>query len=116
MANNELSGPLVLLGLYLRIKKWKNRNLNYHFLINPETIGSICYLSDNKNFLKRNMHSGMVLTCLGGPKNKLSYKKSRLINNPLNKLFTYFKEKKIYDLRDLTQDQDQMKGNIAHQN
>ena len=31
MANNELSGPLVLLGLYLRIKKWKNRNLNYHF-------------------------------------------------------------------------------------
>ena len=52
MANNELSGPLVLLGLYLRIKKWKNRNLNYHFLINPETIGSICYLSDNKNFLK----------------------------------------------------------------
>ena len=41
------------------------------------------------------MHSGMVLTCLGGPKNKLSYKKSRLENNPLNKLFTYFKEKKF---------------------
>ena len=27
MANNELSGPLVLLGLYEKIKKWKKRNL-----------------------------------------------------------------------------------------
>ena len=100
MANNELSGPLVLLGLYLRIKKWKNRNLNYHFLINPETIGSICYLSDNKNFLKKNMHSGMVLTCLGGPKSKLSYKKSRIDNSPLNKIFSYFEKKKIVNLRE----------------
>jgi len=99
MANNELSGPLVLLGVYERIKSWPNRNLNYHFLVNPETIGSICYLNDHKNLLKKKMHSGMVFTCLGGPKNKLSYKKSRLEDNPLNKLFTYFGERKICDIR-----------------
>ena len=29
MANNELSGPLVILGLFEKIKKWKRRNFNY---------------------------------------------------------------------------------------
>ena len=50
MANNELSGPLVMLGIYNRIKKWKNKNFTYRFLINPETIGSLCFLhSHGKN-------------------------------------------------------------------
>ena len=43
MANNELSGPLAILGLYSKIKQWKNRQYNYLFLINPETIGSLCF-------------------------------------------------------------------------
>ena len=89
MANNELSGPLTLVGLYHKIKKWKNRQFNYLFLINPETIGSICYLSDHKEFLRRNLDSGLVLTCLGGPKKKLSYKKSRIGNSSLDKIFSY---------------------------
>tara|TARA_B100000941_G_scaffold246629_1_gene191479 strand:+ start:142 stop:1449 length:1308 start_codon:yes stop_codon:yes gene_type:complete len=89
MANNELSGPLTLVGLYHKIKKWKNRQFNYLFLINPETIGSICYLSDHKEFLRRNLDSGLVLTCLGGPKKKLSYKKSRVGNSSLDKIFSY---------------------------
>ena len=33
MANNELSGPLTLVGLYNKIKKWKNIVYNYLFLI-----------------------------------------------------------------------------------
>jgi aminopeptidase-like protein len=87
MANNELSGPLVLLGLYEKIKKWKKRQYNYHFLINPETIGSICHLYTYKLTLKKYLDSGLVLTCLGGNKNKLSYKKSRFGNSGLDKLF-----------------------------
>ena len=67
MANNELSGPLTMVGLYDKIKKWKNRQFNYLFLINPETIGSVCFLSNYKEFLKKNLDSGLVLTCLGGP-------------------------------------------------
>ena len=77
MANNELSGPLVMVGLYQKIRKWKNQNLNYYFLINPETIGSICFLSKYAKKLKKDLHSGMVVTSMGGPKNKLIYKKSR---------------------------------------
>ena len=70
MANNELSGPLGLLILYNKIKKWKNRNLTYYFLINPETIGSISFLGQFKKILSKKLYSGLVLTCLGGPKKK----------------------------------------------
>eukprot|EP00487_Bulimina_marginata_P003396 TRINITY_DN181_c0_g1_i1.p1 TRINITY_DN181_c0_g1~~TRINITY_DN181_c0_g1_i1.p1 ORF type:complete len:253 (+),score=64.94 TRINITY_DN181_c0_g1_i1:492-1250(+) len=41
MANNELSGPLVLLGLYHRINKWPKRRYSYRFALHPETIGSL---------------------------------------------------------------------------
>ncbi len=87
LANNELSGPLVLLGLYKKIKKWKKRKFTYLFLINPETIGSICFIHKNKNYLKKNLEAGLVLTCLGGPGNSLSYKKTRSGNSSLDKIF-----------------------------
>ena len=100
MANNELSGPLTMLGLYDRIKKWKNRKYTYLFLINPETIGSLCFLSSHLSLLKKNLDSGIVLTCLGGPKNKLSYKKSRVGNSSLDKLFTNLNKQKKVLLRE----------------
>ena len=89
MANNELSGPLILILLYLKIKRWKKRNYNYLFLLNPETIGSICFIHKNEKFLKDNLIAGLVLTCLGG-KNKLSYKKSRNGNSIFDHLFNYY--------------------------
>ena len=51
LANNELSGPLALADLYTRLKKI-NLNYSYRFVMNPETIGSICYLSNNLESLK----------------------------------------------------------------
>ena len=102
MANNELSGPLTLVGLYNKIKKWKNRQYNYLFLINPETIGSICFLSSHKEFLKKNLDSGLVLTCLGGPKKKLSYKKSRIGTSSLDKIFTNLSNNGRVLLREFT--------------
>lgn len=77
MANNELSGSLVLAMLYQRIRKWKKRKYTYRFLINPETIGGISYLSRYGERLKENMFGGIILTCLGGEEEKLRYKKSR---------------------------------------
>jgi aminopeptidase-like protein len=100
MANNELSGPLVLLGLYEKIKKWNNRQYNYHFLINPETIGSICHIHTYKEIYKKDLDSGLVLTCLGGPQNKLSYKKSRIGNSGLDKLFINLSKSKKDFLRE----------------
>lgn len=99
MANNELSGPLGLLILYNKIKKWKNRNLTYYFLINPETIGSISFLGQFKKILSKKLYSGLVLTCLGGPKKKISYKLSRSGNSPLDKVMCYFNRKKIINIR-----------------
>ena len=99
MANNELSGPLVMLGLFEKIKKWNNRRFNYYFLINPETIGSLCFLYDYKNILKRNLDGGLVLTCLGGPKKKLSYKKSKKGSSNLDKIFENLSRNNLVNLR-----------------
>lgn len=111
MANNELSGPLVLLGLYNKISNWKKRNLSYEFLINPETIGSLCYLYKHKNKIKKNLSAGLVLTCLGGPKKKLSFKKAKKENCGINKFFEYFKKTKKFEIREY----DPIKGSDERQ-
>lgn len=85
MANNELSGPMVLAFLYNRILKWEKRNFKYRFVINPETIGSIAYLSRYGSDLMQNMYSGIVLTCLGGDV-CLNYKESRRGDSPIDKI------------------------------
>jgi aminopeptidase-like protein len=96
MANNELSGPLIQILIYLQLKKLKKRRFNYLFAINPETIGSICLIHKNLNFLKDNLISGIVLTCLGGPEKKLSYKLSRQGDSLFDKQFLQMaKNKKI---------------------
>lgn len=77
LANNELSGPLVLLGLYRRLAAWPRRRFSYRFVFNPETIGSLCYLFRRADHLRRHMAAGLVLTCLGGPAERLNYKMSR---------------------------------------
>ena len=57
------------------------------FVINPETIGSICFIHKNLDYLKQNLISGIVLTCLGGSQKKLSYKLSRKGNSLFDKHF-----------------------------
>lgn len=98
MANNELSGPLVLTMLYQRIRRWENRKYTYRFVINPETIGSIAYLSRHGEELKKNVMAGLVLTCLGGDEKLLRYKATRRENTPFDLLMnmetdTFFVEK-----------------------
>ncbi len=77
LANNELRGPLVLTGLYDRLRRWSRRRYTYRFVINPETIGSLCVLHTMSDHLRHTMVGGLVLTCMGGPENTLSYKMSR---------------------------------------
>ena len=76
MANNELSGPLVLSFLYEKIKNIKNRKYTYRFVILPETIGSVAYLSVRGKMFKEKLVAGFQLTCIGDG-GKLTYKKSR---------------------------------------
>ena len=64
MANNELSGTIVSMGL---INYFKNKKLNktLRFVFIPETIGSISYLSKNLKYLKENVIGGYNLSCIG---------------------------------------------------
>tara|TARA_E500000178_G_scaffold356561_2_gene435490 strand:+ start:1611 stop:2882 length:1272 start_codon:yes stop_codon:yes gene_type:complete len=71
MANNELSGPVVMTKLANFIKK-KNNYYSYRFLYLPETIGSIAFLSKNYKSLKNNLLGGFVITCVGDNR-KFSY-------------------------------------------
>jgi hypothetical protein len=65
MANNELSGPAVLIKLAHYISKKKKLKFSYRFVLLPETIGSIAYLSRFKNILKKKMICGYNISCVG---------------------------------------------------
>ncbi len=64
MANNELSGPLVSMGLINYFKKI-NLNKTLRFVFIPETIGSISYLNRNIKKLRENVIGGYNLSCIG---------------------------------------------------
>jgi aminopeptidase-like protein len=64
MANNELSGPIVLAALCKYLLARKNR-YTYRIAFIPETIGSITYLSRNLPELKDKVIAGFNITCVG---------------------------------------------------
>lgn len=86
LANNELSGPLAALALYRRLARWPRRRLTYRFVIHPETIGSLCFLHRYGAHLQQSLLAGLVLTCVGGPETRLSYKLSRRGDTLLDRL------------------------------
>jgi aminopeptidase-like protein len=65
MANNELSGPTVTAFIAKWLLSWANNRYSYRFVFIPETIGSITYLSRNKDYLKANVFAGFNVTCIG---------------------------------------------------
>ena len=66
MLNNELSGPIVLCALMEYVlKEYPNPSMSYRFILLPETIGSIAYLSRFGNDMKKNLKCGFHLSCVG---------------------------------------------------
>ena len=66
MANNELSGPVLLNAILLYLKStYKKPNYSYRFILVPETIGAIAYISKYFSILKKRVISGYQLTCTG---------------------------------------------------
>ena len=62
MANNELSGPLIVTALAKILKPSK---YSVRLLLIPETIGAIAYIGKNLNHLKKNLIAGFNITCCG---------------------------------------------------
>ena len=85
MANNELSGPLVMAFLYQKINKLPRRRYTYRFIIAPETIGIIAYLAAKGLYIKENIKAGYVITCAGDD-GVYTYKRSKENNADVNKI------------------------------
>jgi aminopeptidase-like protein len=83
LGNDNLSGP-VLWSLLLRSLKKQKPRYSYRFIIVPETIGAIAYLSQNETKMKQ-IIGGFILTCVAGP-NNFGYKSSYLGNNLIDKV------------------------------
>jgi len=62
LANNELSGPLIIMGLSKILKPSK---YTIRLLLIPETIGAISYISKNYKHIKKNLVAGFNLTTVG---------------------------------------------------
>tara|TARA_Y100001970_G_C14243249_1_gene866240 strand:+ start:963 stop:2276 length:1314 start_codon:yes stop_codon:yes gene_type:complete len=99
MANNELSGPCVLIYLAKWINNFKARKFSYRIVFIPETIGSIAYLSKNLKKMKKNIFAGYNLSCIGDdrsisflPSRKGDSMSDRVALHVLNKNFPKYKK------------------------
>lgn len=108
LANNELSGPLALAAIYDKLKNRQNRKFSYRFVITPETIGSISFLAQISPKDLSDVVAGVVLTCLGGPSDRVSFKHSRkhwigqdsLIDSVIEEVCD--KDKTLYESREFS--------------
>lgn len=97
MANDDLTGVSVLAELAREMGKRKN-NYTYKFLILPETIGSISYLSRNESLIKK-MECGIFLEMLGNDNNQ-ALQMSKQGNTILDRIAKYVMKRKTISFRE----------------
>ena len=88
MANNEISGPVVTTYLADWIHRIGTPRYTYRFVFVPETIGSIAYIHNNLEMLKKNVIAGINVTCIGDERT-YSYLPSRNGNTYADKISKY---------------------------
>ena len=83
LANDNLSGLVVATHLAMALQ---NRDLkhNYRVVMAPATIGAITWLAQNRASVEK-IDYGLVLTLLGD-RGKLTYKRSRRTNSPIDRI------------------------------
>lgn len=87
MANNELSGPCLMIYFSEYLRKL-NLNYSVRILFIPETIGSIYYLSKNYKRMKKDIRSGFNISCIGDNRS-YSFITSRKNNTITDKITKY---------------------------
>lgn len=81
MANNELSGPVLISALLQYLKEaFPTPKYTYRFVLVPETIGSLTYLQQHLQHLKQKVLCGFNLSCVGDDR-AYSHVESRLGNS-----------------------------------
>lgn len=84
MANDQLSGIVLLVNLMELLATVPARRFSYRALFAPETMGVIAFLSRHHQELKARMYAGFVVTCVGddGP---YTYVRSKRRDTPADK-------------------------------
>ena len=85
LANNELSGPMVSVGLARWLMSLPTRRYTYRFVFAPETIGAITYIDRNLEHLRSSVVAAINLTCIGDD-GDYSYMASRRGNTPIDRI------------------------------
>lgn len=93
MGNNETSGPVLATFLAKYISSM-SRKFSYRIIFVPETIGAVAYLSKNLGTLKKNVHAGFQLTCVGDNR-EYSYLPSRKGNTITDKIMKHALKHKV---------------------
>ncbi len=111
MANNEISGPVLLTFLGQWLKKFKKLKYNYRIAFVPETIGSLIYIKKRLLKNKKKIIAGYNVTCMGDGrsysilKSKYSNSYSDKVAENVYKNFT--KKIKFYDWKSRGSDERQ---------
>lgn len=85
MANNELSGPVMLVALGQWLAARSSRRFTYRLLFLPETIGAVAYCARHGEHLRRNVVAGWQVVCTGGPQDYV-YVRARADDALVNRL------------------------------
>lgn len=97
MANDDLTGIAVLIEIAKEIRKLKRR-YSYKFLIVPETIGSIAYLSQNERIIPK-LKYGIFLEMLGNSNNQ-ALQLTRQGNTRLDRICRYVLKRNSHGFRE----------------
>lgn len=97
MVNDDASGVAVLVDIAKSLKK-RNNYYTYKFLLLPETIGSIAYLSQNEDIIPK-LKYGLFLEMLGND-NIHALQLSRQGNTRLDRISRYVMKKKLTNFRE----------------
>ena len=65
MANNECSGPSLIIELARYLNSLEKRRFSYRLVLAPETIGALTYISKNLPHLQSHVKAAFNLTCVG---------------------------------------------------